>query len=150
MEPGWALGSGLRGRLWAGPWDLLGSGPGCGLALGRVGVRLCHGIRLGPGVCGIRARLRSGVCGVGGGLWAGPWGLWGRAGPWGLGAGVGYGLAPGVCGARLGGSAAGPVETAGRELLDGRFLFLKRPWKAQVELLADGRVEAGCVWRPFL
>ena len=71
-------------------------------------------------------------------MWAGPWGLWGRdqtevwglwgrAGPWGLGAGVGYGLAPGVCGARLGGSAAGPVEPAGQELLDGRFLFLKQP-----------------------
>ena len=60
---GWALGSGLRGRLWAGPWGLwgqgqaevwdlgsVGSGPGCGLALGYDGVRLGPGAWLGPGV----------------------------------------------------------------------------------------------------
>ena len=39
---------------------------------------------LGPGVCGVRARLRSGVCGIGAGLWTGPGVCWSRAGPWGV------------------------------------------------------------------
>lgn len=67
LELGWALGSGLGGRLWAGAWDLLGLGLGC------VRAGLCHGVGLAPGVC------RS------------------RAGPWYLGSGVGCGLDPGIC-----------------------------------------------------
>lgn len=53
--------------------------------------------RLGPGVCGVRVRLRSGVCEVWAGLWTGPGVCWSWAGPWGLGSGVGCGLEPGIC-----------------------------------------------------
>ena len=70
------------------------------------------------GVCGVRLGLgvsRALGSGLGGRLWTGPWGLWGRAGP----------------GVRLSRGAAG------------------RPWKAQVELLANGRVEASCAQRPL-
>lgn len=53
--------------------------------------------RFGPGVCGVRVRLRSGVCEVWAGLWTGPGVCWSWAGPWGLGSGVGCGLEPGIC-----------------------------------------------------
>ena len=72
-----ALGSGLGGRLWAGP-GVCGVGAGLCTGSGCVRVGLCHGVKLGPGVC------------------------WSRAGPWGLGSGVGCGLGSRVCGAGLG------------------------------------------------